>query len=486
MTAASATFACISIAVCFAVGRSIAKRISLRVLCALLLCALCGPALRAEDDQVDMAEIKRLGNHVQYVDGSIRSGADDAYVEVMGPPADDNHKWFITVIGTKGCAACARLKADLKRDEYLRALVTVHENDDNHSDPRTSWAHYTYYLHGDKSQDFRWENIKLSGYPTILVQPPLNKKYGDPSTVVCQITGYDGDGKKLATNIAAAIKTYLSKQAERRQQGHRAQLAAIVQERDAGEHPPEPPIPESRAPRPAPRSWSQTDIGLDPPWSPAPKVEPPVGPMPAPDNVLPPVFDWPPKPKPDQQPKPDATPDAPSDIPQTPEAVIVCETNLLSAADQERIRPVIERLRRERPGLRVRIADIRDAKNLPVKVDELPAVVVTSDGKVDEKVTARLFPLFQPADATVAPSTAAPPFPWQEVATAVATGGSIPAVIAAAIGVLVWWRARRRALNQPVIAPNLPLEQLAPLVQPLVEQLATAIAAALKPKEQAK
>lgn len=464
---------------CLGVGLFVATKIGrgrapLLVLFLWVIGVLCGSTARADDDQVDMAEIKRLGNHVQYVDGSIRSGADDAYVEVMGPPADDNHKWFITVIGSKGCAACARLKADLKKDEYLRALVTVHENDDNHSDPRTSWAHYTYYLHGDKSQDFRWENIKLSGYPTILVQPPLNKKYGDPATVVCQITGYDGDGKKLATNIAAAIKTYLSKQAERRRQGHQAQLAAIVAERD-----------DSHPPQPRHSTWSQTDIGLDPPWTPAPKVEPPVGPMPAPDNVLPPVFDWPPKPKPDQQPKPDATPDAPGDIPNTPEAVIVCETNLLSAADQERIRPVIERLRRDRPGLRVRIADIRDAKNLPVKLDELPAVVVTSDGKVDEKVTARLFPLFQPADATVAPSTAAPPFPWQEVATAVATGGSIPAVIAAAIGVLVWWRQRRRALNQPVIAPNLPLEQLAPLVQPLVEQLATAIAAALKPKEPA-
>src|SRR3990167_5629389 len=109
-----------------------------------------------------MAEVKRLGDSVQYVDGSNRS-ADDDYSEVMGPPADDNHKWFISILGQKGCAACARLKADFKTDAYLKALVTVHGNDDNHSDVKTSWSHYTYYLAGDKSQDFRWERLKITG-----------------------------------------------------------------------------------------------------------------------------------------------------------------------------------------------------------------------------------------------------------------------------------------------------------------------------------
>lgn len=456
------------------------------------ICAICGLALAQppSEPQVDMAEIRRLGDHVQYVDGDAKTSSGD-YVEVMGPPADDNHKWFISIVGSKGCAACARLKADLKTDEYLRALITVHENDDNHSDTKSSWAHYTYYLADDASQKFRWEKIKLSGYPTIIVQPPLNKKYGDPATVVCQITGYDGDGKKLATNIAAAIKTYLAKQAERRQQGHRAQLVSIVKARDEGrgargeeDSPPEPPAPNSLDPRSSildPRGWGQA------PWTPAPKVDPPVGPHPSPDNVLPPIFDWPPKPAPGPAPKPDGTPATPDGaIPATPECVIVCETNVLSREDEARIRPVLERIKRERPGLRVRIADLRDAKNLPVQQSELPAVVVTSDGKVDEKVTARLFPLFTPAEPAATPATqvVAPPFPWQEVATAVATGGSIPTVAAAALALFVWWRQRRRALNQPVLAPNLPLEQLAPLVQPFITQIAAAIAEALKPKQQ--
>jgi hypothetical protein len=476
------------------------------------LCVLCGfafaqsPTNEPPTEEVDAAEIKRLGDHVQYVDGDSKSSPGD-YVEVMGPPADDNHKWFISIIGSKSCAACARLKADLKSNEYLRALITVHENDDNHSDTKTSWAHYTYYLAGDKSQDFRWKDLKIKGYPTILVQPPLNKKYGDPSTVVVQMTGYDGDGKKLATSIAAGIKAYLAKQAERRQAGHRAQLLSIINER-VGEFPPEPPPPKgSRIEDEGSRGISlppQSSI-LNPqgswgqvPWTPAPKVDTPA---PTPDvapspNVLPPLFDWPPKPigpAPAPAPAPDGGNAA---IPTTPEAVIVCETNLLSAADEDRIRPVIERLRKERPGLRVRIADLRDAKNLPVLQSELPAVIVTSDGKVDEKVTSRLFPLFQPKDPPATPNepvnVTVPSMPWDQTATAIATG-SIPAYLMAGVAWLVWWRQRRKALQQPLLLPNVPVEQLGGLVtqfMPVITQVATvfastvgaAIAEAMKPK----
>ncbi len=454
--------------------------------CAAFLSAVCvlgsfafaqAPADEPHAEEVDGAEIKRLGDHVQYVEGNaIRDGGD--YVEVMGPPADDNHKWFISIIGSKGCGACARLKADLKTNEYLRALITVHENDDNHSDTKTSWAHYTYYLAGDKSQDFRWKEIKVTGYPTIIVQPPLNKKYGDPSTVVVQMTGYDGDGKKLATSIAAGIKAYLAKQAEVRSTGHRAQLVSLVHERGA-EFPPQPPAPKLQ---PRISGWGQM------PWTPAPKVDatPVPAPTDTPPNVLPPLFDWPPKPAPGPAPAPAPNADGTEGvIPVTPEAIIVCDTNCLSKDDESKMQPVIERLRKERPGLRVRIADLRNSKHLPVKAEDLPAVVVTADGAVQEKVTSKLFPLFQPRDteAAATPTTlVAPPFPWQEVAGAVMTGGSVPAVITAVFAVFIWWRTRRKATGQSVVLPNLPLEQLVPLAKPYIEQFAAMLAEAMKPK----
>lgn len=297
----------------------------------------------APDPEVDAAEVKRLGNHVQHVDGKIRA-ADD-YTDAMGVPADDNHKWFISVIGTKGCSACAKLKADLKRDEHLRALITVHDSDENHSDAKTSWAHYTYYLAGDKSQEFRWEKIKITAYPTIIVQPPINKKFGPPSDVVCQITGYDGDGKKLATAIATSIKAYLAKQAQHRDSGHRMMLAAMVNTRDQSDHnkPLEPPAPMPQGEQRPERTFGQ-DIGLDPPFTPAPKVDPAPGPSPnpnAPPVVFPPIFNFPPTvPTPDAQPVNPLAPPAvvPSGaIPQEPEVTIVVDSAEQDQADRKSV-----------------------------------------------------------------------------------------------------------------------------------------------------
>lgn len=490
-------FAVVAAATFFVMRKLTRGRVELAAFLSVL-CALCGYAFAQTPDvpqEVDAAEIKRLGDHVQYVDGNAIRDAGD-YVEVMGPPADDNHKWFISVIGSKGCAACARLKADLKTNEYLRALIVVHENDDNHSDTKTSWSHYTYYLAGDKSQDFRWKDLKIKGYPTILVQPPLNKKYGDPSTVVIQMTGYDGDGKKLATNIAAGIKAYLAKQAEVRSTGHRAQLVSLVNARE-GEFPPQPPAPRASSLNPQASGWGQI------PWTPAPKVDATPVPPPSdtPPNVLPPLFDWPPKPiGPAPAPAPPATPE--TVIPSTPEAVIVCETNCLSRDDEDRMRPVLDRIRKERPGLKVRIADLRESKHLPVVKDDLPAVVITSDGAVQEKITARLFPLFNPPllqPATPTPSVNAPAVnvtsppvtvtvptaPWEETATAFATG-SIPSIIAAAVGWLIYIRGRRKAAGQQVIAPNVPFEAYAPLIEHIVTQAVTKAVEAFKPKEPAK
>lgn len=449
---------------------------------AIVWCLLFGQPIRAQTPEVDAAEVKRLGNHVQYVDGQSHRAGDE-YTEVMGPPADDNHKWFISILGKKGCAACARLKADLKRDEHLRALIQVADGDDTHSDNKTTWAHYTYYLADDASQAFRWEKLKITGYPTIIVQPPLNKKYGPPSDVVCQITGYDGDGKKLATAIAASIKAYLAKQSERRQIGYRSELFQASVVRDQGE-PPQPPAAEYRVqPVHLQNGWGQ--IGIDPPWTPAPKVDP--TPAPGPDNVLPPIFNFPPLigPKPDEK-KPDEP--KPTDIPKVPEISVIVDGTALSSDDNARLQPVIDRLKRERPGLVARIIDFRQAKSYPVKQSELPAIVVTADGEVQEKLTAKLFPIFNapaatPATTPTAPANItveAPPFPWQEIMTAVASGGSIPAIAMAAIAVVMWIRGRRRAAGQQVIAPNFPLEQFLPLLKPIIEEIVTKVTAAAR------
>jgi len=117
-------------------------------------------------------------------------------------PEDDSHKWSISVITSPGCAACNKLQADWKTSTYLLAFA-------NPEDAKQSWAHYRVYRSDDVPQGWRWKAIRIASYPTILVQPPRNRRYGDPATVVMQVTGYDGDAKQLATAMSSAIRKYV-------------------------------------------------------------------------------------------------------------------------------------------------------------------------------------------------------------------------------------------------------------------------------------
>ncbi len=381
-------------------------------------------ATRVKAQEVERQEVLRLGDHVQHVDG-FRSPADDAFVDVMGPPADDNHKWFITVVSTKGCPACARLKADLAHDPYLRALVNV-------SDPRQSWSHFNAYLYEDESQKFRWEKIKLGGFPTVLVQPPLNKKYGDPATVVFQTTGYDGNGQKLATKLTAAIKAYLAKQAKRN-----------IAPRETVGHRQHVPVADE-------------PYGIDPPWTPAPKVEPPVTPSPAP------VVDIPEIPPPNVQPAPKPQPDAVAST--YPEAIVVTDADDgLDAENDSRVRRVLEALRQQRgKNLKIRLMDWRDAKErFPVARDEVPVILVTQDGQIQDKISGRLLPFLetQPREVTLSD------IPWSAIITLLTTGFSLPAAIALGVWGFRYVRSRRESAGKPRLINDATFEQVLGLLQ---------------------
>ena len=150
----------------------------------------------AQDDppQVDQAEVMRLGDMVQHV-GYVQSdeGAD-AFVAAMSPPESDADKWFISVITMQGCGACEKLKHDWATNEWLLSLA-------NPANPKKSWAHYRVYDKDDLSQAFRWKNVKITAYPTIIVQPPRSGQFGNPATVVYQGV-YQGDPEKLAARSA--------------------------------------------------------------------------------------------------------------------------------------------------------------------------------------------------------------------------------------------------------------------------------------------
>jgi thioredoxin-related protein len=168
----------------------------------MFVALLAAPAAVADPPEVDTAAVLRLGDMVQHVDG-IRADGEDLFVQAMATPENDADKWFISVLTMANCQPCERLKRDFAESEWLRALADP-------TDQKRSWAHYTVYSREDKSQAFRFEKLKITGYPTILVQPPRSGKYGEPSTVVYQST-YGGDPKQLATNIANSVRVYVSK-----------------------------------------------------------------------------------------------------------------------------------------------------------------------------------------------------------------------------------------------------------------------------------
>ena len=190
------------------------------------------PAVLGQQPEVDVAAVLRLGDMVQHVDG-VHGDPLAAFVEAMAPPASDADKWFITVITKRGCAGCEKLRRDWATDRWLLALA-------NPADPSASWAHYNVYDADDESQKFRWQNIVITGYPTVLVQPPRNGRYGDPATVVYQGV-YGGNPEKLARDIIGAIRQYIS----------RLPAASTIAQMGEGEH-----------------------GGIRPPWEPPPKPTP--------------------------------------------------------------------------------------------------------------------------------------------------------------------------------------------------------------------
>lgn len=220
----------------------------------------------AQPVEVDQAEVLRMGDLVQHIDG-IRSDGADSFVEAMAPPATDADKWHISVLSMQGCPACQKLKTEWTTNAWLLALA-------NPNDPKQSWAHYNVYLREDRSQAFRFENLKVTSYPTIIVQPPRSGRYGDARTVVFQ-AAYGGDPERLARDITTTIRRYVEK------------------------------YEATQSPRQSPYRAPKGSIGVDPPWQPAPQVDPPspvtpvfpdgrplIPPSPAPDSTVQPTGLW--------------------------------------------------------------------------------------------------------------------------------------------------------------------------------------------------
>ena len=437
-------------------------------------------SVQAEDkplslDLVGHDEILRLGNVAQRLGAGRNGEGEHAFVAAMGPPASDKEKWFISVITTRGCAPCEKLQREFSSDPWLHALADP-------QNPERSWSHFNRYDRSDRSQMWRFDKLRIDSYPTILVQPPRSGSYGPPGTVVFQ-GSYQGDPRRLATEMTQAIRRYLEKYAAvKSASSPLADSAADPSSRrpdftvgsklgnavftppwqpipkddlpDGGSQPViVPPVlpdvtPPTPVPQPAPAPTPQQTPSPVPvvpvpvvpvqPLIPVPPVEP-VQPAPQPIPIAPiPIAPIPISPTP-------ISPTPP--IPTRLEAVIVTDADLTSSAESEsRIQQVVTSLRRERgQQLRVRRIDWKDAQfRYPLERDELPVVLITSNGRVEDKISAGLLPF---VDQSVPPVTLAD-LPWSAVMTLLTTGFSLSAAGTLAIWLIRWLRTQRQNAGQ--------------------------------------
>jgi len=317
--------------------------------------------------EVDTAAVIRRGDHVEHVDG-IQSEADAAWGEVTAPPADDSHKWFITVLTMKNCGPCNQLKADWQTSQHLRAFAIP-------GDQKNSWAHINFYDVENETHAWWQKNLKISGYPTILIQPPRTKQYGDPSTVVFQKTGYNGKPEELAAKMSAGMKTYVAKLAQ-----HRSTLAIQkpaspksggFQAIEYCEH-----GGDTRT-DPVAGTWGQFPIQGPPPFNvPNPNAPSPATPPPLviPDAV-----------NPDAQPTPAPEKELPSVLKKPDSLCVVVDPELLSSSEEKRagIKRLLTLLREKYPQAEPRLINPEQAKlEFPSLDTTKPQVILTSGGKL--------------------------------------------------------------------------------------------------------
>lgn len=169
-----------------------------------LLAQIAAPPPDADVSPLASHEIQRRGDSVERL-GLFAAGQRAGHQgDPLAVPADDSGKWFITLIldSQIPCPPCEALKRDFANSKHLKAWADP-------TDKEHSWAHWNVYDVRDPLTNWRWQGIKFSGFPTLLIQPPANGDFGKKETVVMQITGYDADPQKLAKTMRAGILKYV-------------------------------------------------------------------------------------------------------------------------------------------------------------------------------------------------------------------------------------------------------------------------------------
>jgi len=170
---------------------------------ALLLAVAAAIGLQVTSD-VDVDQVRRLGNTVQRIDVGLQGDIEHEKIAALAPPKDDADKWCLTVLLKLDEHASAHLKSDWEQgDPTLTAWGNPHANQE-------SFSHLQLVNAADESQQFRFAGIDVPAYPCVLLSVPRSGKWGKPGTVVAQLVGYDGNPQQLSDALTGAIEQYVT------------------------------------------------------------------------------------------------------------------------------------------------------------------------------------------------------------------------------------------------------------------------------------
>lgn len=164
--------------------------------------------------EVNTEEVIRRGDRVILAGRGPMATADAFFADATSPPADDSHKWFVSLIVDDSLESRALL-FDVVHEPTLSAWMDL-------NDGKSSWSHVKVYQSNDETTRARWAKIKISQYPVMILQPPTKLsnerdprswEWGPPETVVYQWSGYPakeaGRAKTRSDQLRSALELYI-------------------------------------------------------------------------------------------------------------------------------------------------------------------------------------------------------------------------------------------------------------------------------------
>ena len=143
-------------------------------------------------------EVEQLGSGVYPSEATYTNADIQAAIEAY--PVDEQGKGFVTLVTTRGCAACQSLKACLDADPNWQSLIRSGKFHVNVYDATTR----TGKAHIDR---LRAGGMQINSYPTLIVQSSKQTGY----QVISQETGYNGQCRGVVVRTLGRIVQFVRK-----------------------------------------------------------------------------------------------------------------------------------------------------------------------------------------------------------------------------------------------------------------------------------